>query len=219
MKILPFDIAEMLALLTSILCFKRIRNTPLLLFIPYLTLVVTTEMLGKYWGSTNNISLNIKLYNVTTVLEFLFFYYLFYQCITKQIFKQLIIYFSVFYVTATVINQVFIQGFEVFHSYTMLLGTIIIIVFVFFYFYDAFERKEPLYLLKEPMFWISTGIFLFYLGDFTFNLMLPYLSRHHLANEKRLFRMINNNLIIVMYLSFITGLILCNRTHSALKPQ
>ena len=74
MKIHLFDIAEMLAFLTSILCFKFIRKTPFVYFIPYLAMIVIVELAGKYLGRTDQTALNIKMYNVSTVIEFLFFY-------------------------------------------------------------------------------------------------------------------------------------------------
>jgi len=88
---------------------------------------------------------------------------------------------------------------------------------VFLFFYDVFDNKEPINLIKEPMLWISMGIFLFYLGDFTFNLMYPYLQRNNLHREQRLFRNINNNLIVFEYLCFSVALIICSRNRLASK--
>jgi hypothetical protein len=214
-----FNYAEIVALLTSILRVKWLLKTPFVYFIPYMLMTVAAELLGRYTGHNHMYALNNQIFNISTVIEFLFFYYLFYQTINRPAAKNTIVVLSIIYFIWALINIAFVQGIDVFDSYTMLLGTLIIILFVFFYFYDAFDREEPVNLIREPMFWISIGIFLFYLGDFTFNLMYPYLAKHNLKQEQRLFQHINNNLIVFEYLCFSAGLILCNRNRLVLRQQ
>jgi len=210
-----FDYAEMLALITSILCIKWLLKTPYMLFVPYMLMTVFAENAGKYFGRAHLFTLNNLIYNISTVIEFVFFYFLFYKGIKKQIFKKFIIGLAGLYILCSLINIAFVQGLYDFNSYTMLLGTVIIILFVFFYFYDAFDNSEPINLTREPMFWISIGIFIFYLGDFTFNLMYPYLQRNNLHREQHLFHIINNNLIVFEYICFCVALIICSRNRLA----
>jgi len=209
--------AEMLALVTSILCIKWLIKTQYQFFLPYLLMTVCAEFGGIYTGRRHQYSLNNEIFNFTTAVEFLFFYFLFYKAIEKKFFKKSILLLSVLYIIYSLLNLVFLQGLYHFNSYSMLLGTVTIIIFVFFYFYDAFENQEPINLIKEPMFWISIGIFLFYLGDFTFNLMFPYLQKNNLKREYHLFHLINNNLIVFEYLCVTVALIICSRNRSALK--
>lgn len=183
-------------------------------------MTVTAELIGKYFAIHKRYIENVNLFNVTTVIEFVIFYYLFYQSITSTRLKKIIIYTIPLYVVMAAINQLFIQGFNSFHTYTMLIGTIFLIVFVFFYFYEAFSNKEPLSLPQEPMFWISTGVFLFYLGDFTYNLMQPYFIKNHMQKESfHLFHVINNNLIIFEYICISIAIIVCSKNRLASKLQ
>ena len=212
-----FNYAEIFALLVSLACIVWLYQTRYMYFVPYLLMTVCAEFAGRYLGQKHLYILNVRVYNITTVIEFLFFYYLFFRGIKNERFKKIILSLSVLYLLCAVVNTVFIQGFDQWSSYTMLIGTIIIIIFVFLFFYDAFDNNEPINLAKEPMFWISMGIFLFYLGDFTFNLMYPYLHRNNLHREQRLFQNINNNLIVFEYLCFSVALIICSRNHLASK--
>jgi len=212
-----FNCAEILALVVSIICIKWLLKTPYIYFVPYLLMTVCAEFLGRYFGLKHLYTLNANVYNTTTVIEFLFFYWLFFTAVRKPVFKKVMLVLSGVYLLSAIINIAFVQGFDQWASYTMLIGTIIIILFVFLFFYDAFDNKEPINLIKEPMFWISMGIFLFYLGDFTFNLMYPYLHRNNLHREQRLFHIINNNLIVFEYLCFSVALIKCSRNRLASK--
>ena len=211
--------AEMLALITSILCFKWLYQTAYIYFVPYLAMTVAAEIMGGYTGAHHLYQLNIKIFNVTTGIEFLFFFAMFYVSIRKFVFKKIIGLLAVFYILFAVINLTFIQGFLQFNSYSMLFGTLIIMTCSFFYFYDAFENNEPINLLKEPMFWICIGIFAFYLGDFTFNSMYPFLTQNNIKREQHLFGIINHNLIVFEYLCISIGLIICSRNRMTLKRE
>jgi hypothetical protein len=215
-----FNYAEMLAFIASIVFCKSLFKTPYVILIPYLFMTVAAEFTGKYLAIHHLYTENVNLFNVTTVIEFVIFYYLFYQNLRSAGLKKIFFFATPLYVVLAAINQVFIQGFNTFHTYTMLLGTVFLIAFVFFYFYEAFSDKEPLSLPKEPMFWIAIGLFLFYLGDFTYNLMQPYFLKNHMQKESfHLFHVINNNLIIFEYICISIAIIICGKNRSALKLQ
>lgn len=211
--------AEMLAMLISLICWKRLLRTPFFYFIPYLIMTVAAEWSGVYTGLHHHLDVNNQIFNITTLLEFSFFYFLFFSSIKSISSKKIILVLTAFYLVSSLVNILFIQGFSTFNSYTMLIGTMVVVFCVFLYFYSAFEQNITVNLLKEPMFWVSIGIFLFYLGDFTFNLMYPFLQKNNLKSEQHLFKLINNNLIIFEYLCFAVALIVfsCYKQDRAIK--
>lgn len=207
-----FNYAEMLALVVSIIYFKSIRHTPFAILLPYMIMIICVEITGKYLLSKHLYVQNLHIFNVSTVIEFVVFYYLFHANLKTHAFKKLALYCIPLYVILAVINQVFIQGFDRFHIYTMIIGSLFLIAFVFLYFYEAFSSMEPVYLFKEPMFWIAVGLFLFYLGDFTYNAMVPFFIKKRLFKDAmHLFRLINNNLIIFEYVCFSIAIITCSK--------
>lgn len=211
--------AKMLALLTSIFCLKRLPKTPLVYFFPYLAIIVTIEWMGIFARLAGVLSLSNQLGNLTTVLEFCFFYFLFYRVIKKESFRKVMMVLAVVYLLSCVTNIFFLWGSYGPHFQTVLPGTIIIIIFVFMYFYYAVENNEPIDLIRAPMFWISMGIFLVAVCDFTFNLMHPFLIRNHLLREQYFFLVINRNLIIFEYLCFSVALIICSKKNMVRKQR
>ena len=214
-----FNYIQMLALLTSILCLKGLFKTPYLYFFPFLLLMVFASFAQLYTEQQHSVALSNGIFNVTAITEFIFFYFLLFKAIKKQLFKKIILVLTVIYINSSIIDIAFVQGLQNVNSYAMFIGTIAIMVAVFFYFYDAFENADPGYLIREPMFLISIGIFLFYLGNFTYNLMYPYLQRNNLQHEKRVFAHINHHLIVFEYFCIIIGLIICSRNNIASKQQ
>ncbi|MFD1255762.1 hypothetical protein ACFQ3S_03055 [Mucilaginibacter terrae] len=220
MELSLFHYAEMLAFMASIICYKSIIKKPYWVLLPYMLMIVAAEIIGKQLADKQLYKDNVHLFNITTVIEFVVFFFLFYKNVNGSYRKEITKFAIPVYMVAAVINQLFIQGFDKFHTNTMLLGTVLIIIFVFFYFYEAFSKMEPVNLLKEPMFWIATGLFLFYLGDFTINLMHPYFVKNHLQKRwTHIFRIINHNLIIFEYLCISIAIIVCSKNRSALKLQ
>lgn len=207
-----FNYAEMLALVVSIIYFNRIKNTPFAILLPYLIMIVAVEATGKYLADRKLYVQNLHIFNISTVIEFVIFYYLFYANLKAPVLKKLALYSIPLYVLMAAINQAFIQGFDRFHIYTMIIGSLLLIIYIFLYFYEAFSSMEPVYLFKEPMFWVAVGLFLFYLGDFTYNVTVPYFVKNRLFKEgMRLFRLINNNLIIFEYVCFSIAIITCSK--------
>jgi hypothetical protein len=76
------------------------------------------------------------------------------------------------------------------------------------YFVELQTTNLQVNLIIEPMFWLTTGVFLFNTGEFFYTLFSDYLTRNHLDLTRQIFVSINNKLIWVLY-SCITISILC----------
>lgn len=115
----------------------------------------------------------------------------------------------VFYPMLVVLNMTFIQGFIEFHSYTNALGSVLMVIFCSLFFYELLLNPLEGELHKVPMFWVSTGILFFYLGDLSFDLLYNLLKYDAMGRD--LFKSINNNLILILYSCFIIAF-LCQRS-------
>jgi hypothetical protein len=198
------------ALIVSVLSYRAIKGTAFRLFPLFLFLTVLVELAGRYMRVVLH-QHNTWLYNISTTLEFIFYAYIFNRTFHTGTYKRLAGQFMIFYPLAVLSNMTFIQGFIVFHSYTMILGSFFMIVFCCLFFHEVFLNPLELELHKEPMFWISTGILFFYLGDFSYNLWYNILVKYSLDKGRNLFTYINNNLILVLYSCF-TIAFLCRRS-------
>lgn len=226
----PFVIAECIALITSLVCIKWLYKTPYFVFVPYMLMTVLAEVSGSYFGEIHHESkdlspillqlfpnyfrqhrpadTNVAVFNITLTIEYLVFYYIYYVSIQRKVFRKLMLVVSLIFLLAAIADLLFIHGVFVYDSTKMLVGTVGIVLAEFFYLYDAFEHSTPVKMFRQPMFWISTGIFFFYLGDFTFDLMFDYLRSKNLLMHSHVFVLINHNLIIFEYLFIAAGLIM-----------
>lgn len=210
---------EIISLLASIIYYTQKRNKITLYFIPFLFSTVTVEFIGG-WYLSHGIR-NYPLYNVFTTLEFLFYSFLFYLHFQKKGFKQLVIFSMPLFVLAVIANMLWVQGInKTFNTYTFLLGSFFIVVFCCCYFYESvLPENIDKQLSKQPFFWISSGLLIFYLGSVIINALYEYLRSNDLQNEGiRIYGIINHSLNVILYSSFCIAFFLCpnNRKTSSL---
>ncbi len=215
-----FNWIEILTCLVSILYAKQLFRTQLWVLTPYMIMIVIAELRGKYLAERKLYVDNVHVFNISTIIEFMAFYYMLYHHVKSETWKKIIAWTVPVYLVITAINQTVVQGFDNLHTYTLALGGIFVIIFIFVYFFEALSTTEPRILTREPMFWISVGLFFFYLGDTTYNLVQPYMVREHMQKEgMHLFRLINNNLIIFEYACFSIGIIICGNSNPSVSKQ
>ena len=199
---------ELAAFIVSILTWRYLKGTAFSLFPFFLFFIVFVELAGTYMAWVLHLR-NSWLFNISTTLEFVFYAYLFSLHLRNPASKKLARRFMVVYPVLVLLNLLFIQGFTQFHSYTVVLGNMFMIVLCCLFFHELLLHPLEGELRREPMFWIGTGILFFQLGDLTFDLLFNLLKND--ATGKGFFLSINNNLILILYSCFIIAF-LCQRS-------
>jgi hypothetical protein len=111
-----------------------------------------------------------------------------------------------------ILNMLFVQGFnKTFNTYTFLFGSFFIVVCCCCYFYESvLPDKIDQQLSKQPFFWISSGLLIFYLGSVIINALFEYLRSNDLqAQGVRIYGIINHSLNVILYTSFCIAFYLC----------
>lgn len=147
---------------------------------------------------------NIFIYNLFTAFEFCF-YFFFFHFVLKEYWKKSKIYYIItLYAGLALINIFLIQGKNHFHTYTYLIGCMICIILSITYFYFLFKYSKVSNLTKDAVFWISTGLLLYYsctLPIYGIINSLTYLS----VPFYKEFGFIISFMNIVLYLLFTIG--------------
>jgi len=198
---------EIAALIASIIFWHKLRTARLWWLLPFLVFIVVIELSGRYIRKELHLP-NAWLYNISVPVEYLFYAFIFYLHYSKKSFIQTAKYFLILFTMFCVINILFIQGFERFNTNILKAGSFSMIVLCCLYFTELLSRETQLNLLKDPMFWLAAGIFLFNTGEFCYTLFSDYLIKNHLDRTRKIFSSINNKLIWVLYTCIIIS-ILC----------
>ncbi len=201
---------QVLSFFTAIILYRKKRNKLLLYFIPFLFLTIVVECVGTWYIS--KFIRNYWIYNVFTTIEFVFYSYLFYLHLKKPVFKKIVVWFIPVFVLLVILNILFKQGFnKTFNTYTFLLGSFFIVIFCCCYFYESvLPENIDQQLSKQPFFWISSGLLIFYLGSGIINALFEYLRSNDLqAQGVKIYGIINHSLNVILYGSFCIAFFLC----------
>lgn len=127
---------------------------------------------------------NAFIYNLFSVLEFCFYFFFFHSVLKGYLKKIKIPFIIILYIVLALINIFLIQGKYIIHTYTYILGSMICITLSITYFYFLFKYSRIQNLTKDPVFWISAALLLYYsctlpvfgIINFLTNLAVPFYS-------------------------------------------
>ena len=203
---------ELLSFVLSVLFFKQLKEATIFLFIPFLFLTVLIEFIGWCFHFFQIAYKNYWLFNFFTIIELIFYAHFFYQAFRHPILKRIAFYFIPLLILISVLNYNYLQGSEHFHTYTLLFGSFFMVIFCCAYLYELiFIDTHYEHLFKQPFFWITIGILLFYLGSVIINAEFEYMLTHDLLSPgNNLYLLITRALNIILYSSFSISFIICN---------
>ncbi len=165
---------------------------------------MVTEYLGYYLKDVvYDIPLNKFIYNLYYLIHFSFFFYIFMKMIENDRFKKNIkiglVVFWVFFLSDFVFAGIFQSSF----ARTYIAGAAILIFCIILYYISILQSSLVLVIKNDLLFWISVGLFLFYIGYIPIKIIKTWFYKPDSFFEFLL--VIQFSLIIVMYLFFLTG--------------
>lgn len=176
MFIVPLDLKVLIvAIIIGILRYNKSNHLYFRLLPLFLLLTLLVELLSQLMHHTKNG--NVFIYNLFTILEFTFLSFVFWSIIPNPQAAKQIRQFSFILPAICLCNVFFIQGVNTFHSYTYMLGCLVMIFYSIIYFYQIFNSSQRFDLLREPAFWISIGVMFFYISSFSVFGLLNNISK------------------------------------------
>ncbi|MGZ5135217.1 MAG: hypothetical protein ACXWCG_08705, partial [Flavitalea sp.] len=185
------------AVIVAIIRYDRFKHTPLALALPYLVVNLIAETYGIF--TTGN---DYWIYNIATIIEFGFYFYIFHRTITSVQLQKVIIWFSFLYFPFAIINVFLIQGIDHFHTNSFLVGSVFLIFLAGAYLRQLLINIEMYNPLRESMFWITTGVLFFYIGSFFYLGFFEYIQQFYPALIN-IFSQVVNILNVILYCMYI----------------
>jgi uncharacterized membrane protein YfcA len=169
---------ELIAALAGTYYYYKTKDVQIKLFVKYLWIIVVVETLGMYtyvlqnnydsevfiWIKNSVFCSNRWLYNTFTFLSVMIFG-LFYRRIINDNLSKRIIKFSV---SAYALFAIIYFGFsgDFFIKtipYDIFLETLVVVILVILYYRQLLKSDDILFFHKQPVFYISSGLLLWYL--------------------------------------------------------
>jgi hypothetical protein len=190
-----------LSFLASLTTYFR-KGTRLFLkifpFFLFVTLIV--EIVGQYLSDHKRN--NTLLYNFFGVFEFTFYFWILRLIIRNAVAKKIIFHLLWIYPIISLVNIFFIQKLNIFGTITYSLGCLFIVVITIYYFFELFQLPPAIPLLREPAFWICSGLLLYYCCSFPMFALMTHLGKNTPRFITKNLDNILNLLNILLYSSF-----------------
>lgn len=175
------------------------------LFSIYLLFIVIVELTGRYIGRVL-VEPNFQLFNISVPIEYIFFSFIFYREFQTQKNKLIAKIFLIIFPVFAIINWLFIEGPKQFNTNFLKVGSAAMILLACLYMTELLLRDRRINLFKAPMFWITTGVFIFNAGEFVYSAMSHVIFQNW-SNWLIVVSKINHSLIYVLYSCIIIGII------------
>jgi hypothetical protein len=183
---------------------KKSNNLYLNVFPIFLLISFLIEIIGEV---RNNKGLNtLIIYNFFGIIEFTFYIWMIREIIKVDKIKKLLLYLLICYPLAAFVNIFFIQGMNHFASITYSLGCLLIVLLCIYYFFELFQSPNSVNLLRQPAFWICSGLLFFYCCSFPiFGLsnFLTLLPKVFIRNIRTIIILLNIFLYSMFTLAFL----------------
>ena len=170
---------------------------PIILF-----LTLFTESLGMYIKFVYALS-NTIIYNIYYFFYFSLFFYVFKEVIEEKRFKKYIkiglALYCLIYLGDWFYTDFMNRGFVI--SY--IAGATILVFCIILYYISILQSSLVLVVKNDLLFWVSVGLFLFYIGYIPIKIIRTWFYKQDSFFEILL--VIQFSLIIIMYLFFLTG--------------
>ena len=191
-----------IVLLLAIYKFPDYKDSPLK-FLPFILLfTVVTEYLGLFVKKVFQ-DANFVIYNIYYLLYFLFFLYVFLKVIRGKKFKRCIEIgiglFVIFYLRDLIFTNIYQTSFAL--SY--IVGALVLIFCIILYYIEILQSSQVLIIKNDLLFWISVGLFLFYIGYLPIKILRTWF--YEIGEFFLVLLLIQYSLITVMYVFFLIG--------------
>jgi hypothetical protein len=207
--ILVLNFLEFAACVAGFIYWKKIRHSYWRLFPVYLGVIVLCEVFCEYLLLVVNLgAINNHIYRFFVIpLEFSFLMWLFHEYFKKTVVTLIPTVCIGIYLVSLPVDWLYVGGLHVvFNTFSYCVGTILILLLSVIFFVRFSRSDEILSYKSNTMFWVCTGIMIFYLGS------LPFLGiRNTLCAE---YKSLCNTLWVfhyafncLMYLTFTTAFI------------
>jgi hypothetical protein len=173
------------------------------LFPLFLLLTLAIEIISYYLSIYTKLGTDTVtgMYNFFTSFEFLFYMYVIREIIQSKRAKKIVLYISGLYLLLVILNFLFIQKISSFNSLTYALGCLLIGAICIYYVYELFQSSHSVSLVRQPSFWICSGLLFYYCCSFPIYGLLSFLKEAPLVIRNN-FRVIILLLNVFLYSSF-----------------
>ena len=136
--------------------------------------ILCDEYLYQFKG-WNYFTSNYWIMTFSIAPQYLLYMAVYYEVLHNKRIKKRIIWVAIIFTFFVILNVSFWQGINAINSLSHLFADIIMLILVYVYFEQLRTQKKIVVLARQPMVWISIGVFIYHLLNVPFLYCLEFL--------------------------------------------
>lgn len=205
------NLAELVCLLIAIIYYPYLKGTFMRWVLPFMIVIFFGEFYAKYQADVLKVS-NVKIYYLISVVQSLFYGFVFYKMNDSWIIKKIIFSFVLISITCYLISLLFFFDVKRLLYIELIFSGLIFSFISLLYLYMRFVSETQSYLIQEPGFWIAFGVSLFFSGvSISFSLHDFIIDKNLELFGKKLHHLVPQALSVVLYLGLSIAIFLCKK--------
>ena len=215
---LAVSISSIICMLVGLVCFRQISLTHIRYLILFITVSVLIDNVFLEFIYSDSKTIRV-LYCFLHSLEYLICFVIFNQNTEKKSFRYIFLFLAFIFLVFYSIYQISFNLSDKTASTNVFLFDCFFTIFtVLLYFRDIIKSDKIIYLSKEPLFWIATGLLFFMTGNVVstgfYHQLLKYSKEVAVALYK-----LNYILNILMNILFSIAFIIATRNNKKLNAD
>ncbi|MCB0628320.1 MAG: hypothetical protein R2824_14660 [Saprospiraceae bacterium] len=159
--------------IAGLILFNRMSKVQRVIWLLVL-LSVLTEVIARWVRNTDEFQ-NL-VYYIFTLCEFILLSYIFMQTLVPFFRRAFLLTLIIFFCLFVIVDMVWLSGLAAFNSYSTAVEGLLIIFLILCYFYKTLQELRIKYLEREPLFWVSTGVLLYFSSNLFIFLFTNYIN-------------------------------------------
>jgi hypothetical protein len=181
-------------------------------FMPFLAFIFIAESITKYQVLYYNYFPNANIYYIVSIIESVFYSYIFYTICTRKSIQRIIILFFCISTLGFIFGFIFYRNDYDFYLPVLIFFGFFLSAIALSYIYTSFTDDDKIVLIYEPGFWIAIGVSIFFSGSSIVFCLLDFIRMNNLVLfGAKLYNFVPRVLCIVLYSSISIAIILCKK--------
>ena len=163
---------------TVAILYRKSWSLPMKVFAWFVMVYVLFDTAGNVMAGIYKMN-NHFFYNLIYTVQFLVLAFFFYYQLDSHLIKKVIrVYFWIFPLFV-LINTIFFQGFYTWQTYSFVFGGIFVILLSIAYLWQLYDSEETQSIFRDPVFWFSLSLLLYFTVTVPYFGMLNYLLQNY----------------------------------------
>ncbi len=151
--------------LVGLLKYRRLNQLQVRVF-SLVCLSVFFELLATYSSLIPGFeAFNLPLLHTFTFIHYLMILWVYQQHLANLFRPKLVPILAAVFLVMVVVNGIWGDGFTNFNPHARALQALLVLFFVLSYFYRTLREMKITQLERDPLFWVSTGLLLYFSGS------------------------------------------------------